>query len=148
MAFTLPKLTFFGLCLVLLPACTSLPPQTEAKLQREQVRLTETAFARTMANRDFDEFQSYLADEAIFLTADRTLNGKQQVAEAWQPLFQGDAAPFSWNPERVEVLSSGDLALSTGPVRSADGKQVATFTSIWRRGEDGQWKIVFDFGSE
>ncbi|HPA52918.1 MAG TPA: DUF4440 domain-containing protein, partial [Thermoanaerobaculia bacterium] len=56
-------------------------------------------------------------------------------------------APFSWEPALVEVLDSGTLALSTGPVRDPAGKETGTFTSIWRREGPGTWRIVFDKGN-
>ena len=46
------------------------------------------------------------------------------------------------------MLDAGDLALSTGPVRNAAGKLIATFTSIWRQESPGVWRIVFDKGNE
>jgi ketosteroid isomerase-like protein len=45
------------------------------------------------------------------------------------------------------VLSSGELALSTGLVRNPEGKVVARFNSIWRREAPGTWRVVFDKGS-
>ena len=53
-------------------------------------------------------------------------------------------APFSWQPDTVEVLAGGSLALSSGPVHDPDGKLVSRFTSIWRRTPAGEWEIVFD----
>jgi hypothetical protein len=47
----------------------------------------------------------------------------------------------------VEVLGSGTLALSTGPVRDPSGKLIGTFTSIWRQDAPGVWRIVFDKGN-
>jgi hypothetical protein len=61
--------------------------------------------------------------------------------------FDGPTAPFSWEPEIVEVLPSGTLALSSGPVRDASGKRVGTFNSIWRREANGQWRVIFDKGA-
>jgi ketosteroid isomerase-like protein len=46
----------------------------------------------------------------------------------------------------IEVLPSGTLALSSGPIHDPNGKQVGTFSSIWRREPDGRWLIVFDKG--
>jgi hypothetical protein len=45
----------------------------------------------------------------------------------------------------VEVLASGDLALSTGPV-VVKGKVVGRFNSIWRLEAPNTWHIVFDKG--
>jgi uncharacterized protein (TIGR02246 family) len=118
--------------------------ETNAELQ-EQVRQTETAFARTMADRDHAAFVSFLADETIWL-GNSVLRGKDAVARAWKPFYEGKQAPFSWRPETVEVLDSGTLALSTGPVFDPSGKLTNTFTSIWRRQPDGKWKIIFDKG--
>ena len=111
-----------------------------------QVRETERAFAKTMADRNHAAFTSFLADEAIFLGDPRTLRGKAAVAVAWKAFYDAPQAPFSWEPERVEVLDSGTLALSSGPVLDPAGTRVGTFNSVWRRDSAGAWKIVFDKG--
>jgi ketosteroid isomerase-like protein len=98
-----------------------------------------------MADRDLEAFTSFLSDETIFFAGPNPMRGKEAVTQAWAAFFDGPDAPFSWEPETVEVLDSGTLALSTGPVRGPDGTQVATFTSIWRK-EAAGWRIVFDKG--
>ena len=118
--------------------------QTNADL-KEQVRKTEIAFARTMADRDHAAFTSFLADETVFFGA-RVLRGAKAVADQWKSFYQAPKAPFSWAPDAVEVLDSGTLALSSGPVFDPDGKRIGTFNSVWRRESDGKWKIVFDKG--
>ncbi|HET8645067.1 MAG TPA: nuclear transport factor 2 family protein [Vicinamibacteria bacterium] len=113
---------------------------------KEEVRKTETAFARTMADRDHAAFVSFLAEETVWFGRS-VLRGKDAVARAWKPYYEGRQAPFSWRPETVEVLDSGTLALTSGPVFDPAGKQTATFTSIWRREADGRWRIIFDKGN-
>src|SRR5512140_3748811 len=126
-------------------AAAAAPQTTRIDSLTAQVRATEAAFARTMADRKLDAFGSYVSDEAIF-GGKNALRGKAAVVTAWKRFFEGDAAPFSWEPEIVEVLDSGTLALSSGPVKDPTGKQIGTFNSIWRRGPDGAWKIIFDKG--
>ena len=70
------------------------------------------------------------------------------MTDFWKRFYEGPTAPFSWQPETVEVLDSGDLALSSGPVRDPQGKLVATFTSIWRLEAPGTWRIIFDKGND
>jgi len=111
-----------------------------------QVREAERAFARTMSARDYTAFATFIADEAVFFGGPSPARGKAAVLAAWKPFFDG-AAPFSWEPETVEVLDSGTLALSSGPVRNPQGQQTATFNSIWRRDADGRWRVVFDKGA-
>jgi ketosteroid isomerase-like protein len=101
-----------------------------------------------MADRDHQAFARFISDEAVFLSGSKALRGKQEVVQAWAGYFTAPQAPFSWQPETVEVLASGDLALSTGPVRDGNGKLIATFTSIWRLEAPGTWRIVFDKGNE
>jgi ketosteroid isomerase-like protein len=112
---------------------------------KEQVRRTEAAFAKTMVDRDHAAFISFLADETVFL-GPTTLRGKAAVAEAWKRFYEGPKAPFAWGPERVEVLDSGTLGMTTGPVFDENGKRTGTFNSVWRREKDGQWRIIFDIG--
>jgi ketosteroid isomerase-like protein len=114
---------------------------------RQQVEDTEKAFAATMARRDHAGFMKFLSSEAIFISGESALRGKEQVADAWAAYFSGPDAPFSWQPQTVEVLDSGTLALSSGPVKNSQGEVVATFNSIWRQEAPGEWRIVFDKGS-
>ncbi len=142
------------ICLVL-TACSMLfvagvmaSDQSTTDALSQQVADTERAFAGTMAQRDFEGFVSFLADETIFFSGPTALRGKQMVADTWKPYYEQAEAPFSWEPEHVEVLDSGTLALSSGPVFDAQGKRVATFNSIWRLEANGQWRIVFDKGCD
>ena len=111
-----------------------------------EVFTAERAFARSMADRDFAAFGRYVADDSIFFDGSTALRGRAAVLAAWQPLFAAPAAPFSWDPDQVEVLESGDLALSTGLVKNAEGVVTARFNSIWQRQPDGRWLVVFDKG--
>lgn len=120
--------------------------QTDVRALAATVAETERAFAKTMADRDHAAFVSFLSDEAVFFSEPQVLRGRQAVADGWKRLYQGEQAPFSWEPDRVEVLESGTLALSSGPVRDPQGKRIGTFNSIWRRDSGGAWKIVFDKG--
>jgi len=131
-----------------LAGCASAPPQASMQERERQVADTERAFAKTMADRDFAAFTTFLSSEAVFLSGSGARRGKQAVSDAWQRFYQGPEAPFSWAPDRVEVLDSGNLALSTGPVHDRSGKLIARFSSIWRLEAPNTWKIVFDQGCE
>jgi len=113
---------------------------------KAQVFAAESSFAQTMAARDLTAFGTYVAKEAIFFGGRGVMHGRAEVVAGWKPLFDGPKAPFAWKPEVVEVLESGTLALSTGPVWDADGKVFGRFQSIWRLESDGKWRVVFDKG--
>jgi ketosteroid isomerase-like protein len=114
---------------------------------RAEVLAAERAFARSMAERDLAAFSRLVAEDTLFFGGRNVLRGKAAVLEGWKVFFDGPNAPFSWEPDQVEVLASGQLALSTGPVRNPKGEPIARFNSIWQRQHDGRWLVIFDKGS-
>jgi ketosteroid isomerase-like protein len=112
------------------------------------VRAAEIAFARTMADRDFEAFLGFIAEEAVFFAGNRPLRGRAEIGAAWRPFFDGEEAPFSWTPDVVQVLESGGMALSSGPVTAASGEAAGRFNSVWRLEPDGHWRVIFDKGSD
>jgi ketosteroid isomerase-like protein len=110
----------------------------------EQVRAAETAFAKAFADHDVDRFVAMLDDHATFLSGSGTLHGKADVTRVWSKMVAQPKAPFSWKPERVEVSGDGTIGFSSGPVRDAQGRQFAVYTSVWQRQGDGSWKVIFD----
>ena len=119
----------------------------QAQGAQAEVFAAERAFAKSMADRDFAAFGRLVAVDTVFFGNTKVHRGRDAVLAAWKPFFDGPAAPFSWEPDQVEVLASGQLALSTGPVRDPQGQVVARFNSIWQRGADGRWLVIFDKGS-
>jgi ketosteroid isomerase-like protein len=134
-------------CLATLVVTTTTAGEPDPARLAEQVEQTERAFARTMADRDFEAFRGFLSPEAIFFSGETPLRGADEVAARWKPFFEAPAPPFSWEPRTVEVLDTGTLALSSGPVYDPEGECVGSFSSIWRRDANDEWKIVFDKGS-
>ena len=133
------------LCVILLFIAFQARAADDLQALAEQVRATEMAFARTLAERDVNSFRRMIAPDVIWL-ADVPLRGPDAVLASWRKYFEGPQAPFSWAPDRVEVQQGGRLALSTGPVLDPAGKRIGTFTSVWRREPSGDWRIIFDNG--
>lgn len=111
----------------------------------EEVRQAEIGFARAFAERDREKFFSFVAPDAVFITALATLRGREQVVARWSRFFEGGSqAPFSWGPERVEVSANGTLGFSMGPIYGPKGEHGGYYSSIWQKQADGSWKVVFD----
>jgi ketosteroid isomerase-like protein len=127
--------------------CTQYGGRRDPATLQQQVLESERAFARTMADRDHAAFTSFLSDEAIFFDGEHPLRGKAAVAAGWAPYFTEEQAPFSWAPDQVQVLESGTLALSSGPVYAQGGEIMGRFNSTWRQEAPGKWRVVFDKGS-
>jgi ketosteroid isomerase-like protein len=120
---------------------------TAHEKMRQEVFALERAFAKTMADRDLAAFTRFLSAVTVWTGSAGPLVGPDAVVGAWKKFFDGPSAPFSWEPDRVEVMANGLLALSTGPVRDPSGKAVARFNSVWRQESPGVWRIVLDMGT-
>jgi ketosteroid isomerase-like protein len=142
----LRSLSLLAACLMLAAAAGN-ARDSNSDLKR-QVMEAERGFAATMKARDFDAFKRFIADEAIFISGEGALRGKGAIAKGWRQYYDKPQAPFSWEPEEVEVVASGTLAYSGGPVYNAQGQRIGRFNSIWRLRAPGQWEVVFDRGSD
>ena len=140
----------FGVVFLVCVAMGVAPSAAEGQLDGSaaEVEAREIAFAKSLADRDPEAFLSFVSPEAVFFNGNEPSRGHDAIAQLWAPNFEGAAAPFSWHPDVIEVLESGRLALSSGPVRGASGEETGRFNSIWRKDADGQWRVVFDKGSE
>jgi len=134
------------LSLALLPAACAVTAMPDTGALRRQVLDAERSFARSMAERDHAAFTGWLSEQAVFFGGGKVLRGKAAVAAGWKAYFDAAAPPFSWEPDQVEALADGSLALSTGPVRSPAGQVIARFNSIWRQEAPGVWRVIFDKG--
>lgn len=135
---------------ILLCAAAALAGCAQAPLDltglSEQVRASEIAFSAAMAARDFQAFSNWIADDATFINGGSPLRGKAAVLSHWERFFKSPTAPFTWKPQIVEILSTGQLAYSEGPVSLPDGTVATRYFSTWRRDPSGAWKVVFDNG--
>ena len=141
----LRSLSLLAACLMLAAAVNARDSNSDLK---KQVIESERAFAATMKARDFEGFKRFIADEAIFFGAEGPLRGKGAIARGWRQYYDKPQAPFSWEPEEVEVVDSGTLAYRGGPIYNALGQRIGRFNSIWRLKAPGQWEVVFDRGSD
>ena len=126
-------------------AAAPLPSPADLAAIVVDVKAAETAFARTMADRQLDRFTEFVAEDAVFNGRGPQI-GRAAVIEAWKPYFDKPDAPFSWGPDAVAPTADGRLAISTGLVRDPKGKLIGRFTSIWRKDADGHWRVVADQG--
>lgn len=116
----------------------------------------ELSFADSVRRHDAAAFAGHVDPDAVFGVNGRApLRGRATIGEHWAGIVSGKAGRLDWYPDRVVVAASGDLAWSTGPAlfELADGKGGSTpmlsrFSSVWRRNADGEWRVVFDAGSD
>ncbi len=116
----------------------------------------ERAFADSVRRHDGAAFAAILDADAVFgVNGKAQQRGRAVIARQWASIVSGKAGKLEWYPDRVVVAESGDLAWSTGPAlfEVPDGKggakpMLSRFSSVWRRNADGEWRVVFDSGSD
>lgn len=119
------------------------------------VWLRELSFAQSVADRDAAAFAAHLHPQAAFGTSLPTPSrGREAITKEWTPLIEGERVRLEWYPTRTTIGGEPDIAFSTGPAlweRLVDGPQpkyaISHFRSVWHRGDDGEWRVLFDDGT-
>lgn len=127
-------------------ACAVRTNRADLSRLTRDLRTAESGFAETMAKRDLNAFASFLEEDAVFINGGKPLRGKTAIVEHWQRFYAKPEPPFSWMPEIIEVLDTGDLGYSEGPVSLPNGTIPSRYFSMWRLNSASVWKVVFDNG--
>jgi len=141
-------LCLFVLCAGMLFAAT--PEDEILQLDREFSRTFNAAPLATRA----DQWMSYFAENAT-VPAAKPLAGKQALTEHYKQVFADADLKLSWEPTKGEVFAGGKMGFTVGKYsaryKEKDGKameQTGTYITVWKKQEDGSWKIVADTGSD
>lgn len=132
--------------LVLALAATLAWPTLATAGDYEDLVAAEKAFAADSAARGTrDAFLAALADDGVVFEP-----GPVAGKPAWLAR-PAAGAKLEWAPEMAEVASGGDLGYTSGPWRltpaGADAPRAfGHYLSVWRKGADGQWKLLVDHG--
>jgi ketosteroid isomerase-like protein len=131
--------------------CAYVPAFADA---RHDVKCREIGFSKSVEIRDAELFRSFIDADARFIGASVT-KGIEAIVTRWSVFFTEEGPSIVWRPQFIEVLEDGKLALSRGPYKmlatDEDGnvsEYWGTFNSVWRLGEDSQWRVVFDAGND
>jgi ketosteroid isomerase-like protein len=116
----------------------------------------ELSFAQSVERHDAIAFASHLQADAIFdANTAKPVRGRDAIRKNWATIIAGESVRLSWYPQHVVVTEDGRLAHSSGvylfedPAPNAKPRfTVGSFSTVWRRGSDGQWRVAFDGGDE
>ena len=108
------------------------------------VAQTERAFSARCAEVGVrDSFLEYFTHDAIHFGPEPRLARPDLQQES-----SSNKVRLTWQPKIVRVASTGQLAVSTGPyvLQTATNKSSGYYLSIWKRQDDGAWKVTADIG--
>jgi ketosteroid isomerase-like protein len=140
------RLLLFAVLSLTLAGCAA-PPSESAESRLETLVAAEKAFA-AMSETDGTRaaFLGNLADDGI-LFSPGPVNGR----DLWEAQPEVESV-LSWYPEIAVLSGDGTMGYTSGPfeLRPAPGADPAGFghfVSVWRRMEDGTWKVLIDGGN-
>ena len=119
------------------------------------IRAADADWLAAAKARDLERILPFWADDATILPAgEPAISGKAAIRQYVAGAFGSPGFSISWNTEKIEVSSSGDLAYSTGTnhitFNNPDGKMIATDNRavvVWKKQPDGSWKCTVDMMS-
>ena len=133
-------------------------PTPVARLSAEecQVWARELSFAQSVADHDAAAFASHLEPDAAFgAGGPEPTPGRDVITRRWSGIIEGKRFKLAWYPTRTTIGGVGDIAWSSGPslFEDPDPKaehryRIGAFNSVWHRGADGVWRVLFDDGVE
>ncbi len=142
--------------LVLVLACTAGVLYCVDGNQKVPTHLTslveaERDFARTCGEKGIRaSFLEFFADDGIAFQP-HPVRYKEAVKNS--PAQQNSpAVTLWWEPIFSDVSAAGDMGYNTGPFVLIDNSQEnparrhGLFFSVWKRQDDGSWKVVLDYG--
>ncbi len=141
------------LCVCLLIAATAFAATPEDEILQLDREFSRTFNAAPLATRA-DQWMSYFAENATVPSA-KPLAGKQALTDHYKQVFADPDLKLSWVPSKGEVFPGGKMGYTVGKYtarfKEKDGKameQTGTYITVWKKQEDGSWKIVADTGSD
>ena len=116
----------------------------------------ELSFARSVADHDAAAFAAHLEPQAAFGASQaEPTRGRDAIARRWAGIIDGKRFNLAWYPTRTTIGGVADIAWSSGPSlfedpdpKAAQRYRIGAFHSVWHRGADGVWRVLFDDGVE
>ena len=143
------KLNALVLMTVLLAACN--PPNLEQ--ERQALLAADIAFAEDVAQGGAEAWTSHFASDGRMFGSDGWVTGQNAIMEYAGEMF-AESVELSWTPEVAEVAYYGDMGYTIGTYELVQGgpdgefvRMSGTYVTIWRKQDDGSWKVAVDIGN-
>ena len=132
----------------------SAPKQARMTPAECEVWARELSFAQSVADHDAKAFASHLESDAAFgASLPEPTRGRDAIARRWAGIIEGKRFKLAWYPTRTTIGGVGNIAWSSGPSlfedldpNAKERYRIGAFHSVWHRGGDGVWRVLFDDG--
>jgi len=116
------------------------------------LRDLDIKWAKAAAAKDIEQTIAYYSDDAIVFPPNATsAETKETIRNGWKEMLTSPGFVISWQPTRVEVGKSGEMAWVSGTyeltMNEAGGKPIndrGKYLEVWEKQPDGIWKCAAD----
>ena len=116
------------------------------------LRDLDAQWAKAAAAKDVEQTIGYYSDDAMVLPPNATSAAtKEAIRNVWKDMFASPGLVISWQPTRVQVGKSGEMAWVRGTyaltMNDASGKPIddrGKYIEVWEKQTDGNWKCAAD----
>jgi ketosteroid isomerase-like protein len=116
------------------------------------LRSLDGDWAKTAAGKDVEQTVAYYSDDAIVFPPNATSAAtKESIRNAWKEMFASPGFVITWEPTKVRVGKSGEMARVSGTYEltknDASGKPIndrGKYLEVWEKQTDGNWKCAAD----
>jgi ketosteroid isomerase-like protein len=141
------------LCLVVFLAGMSFAATPEEEIIQVD-RDFNHAFNEASQEKRVDRWVAYFAENGV-VPATPPVAGKPALSEHYRKVFSNPDLRLSWDPIKAEVFPGGKMGYTVGKYlarfKDKNGnamEETGRYITIWKKQEDGSWKIVADTGSD
>ena len=144
------------LFVLLATACNSARQQPVAPDMRAAeeatIRKLDADWVKAAQSKQVDAWMPFYAEDAVVLPPnDKAASSKESIRKPVADLLGLPELTITWQPTKVEVARSGDLAYLYGAYdlsfKDPGGKTVSDQgknVEIWKKQSDGSWKCIVD----
>jgi ketosteroid isomerase-like protein len=135
----------------LLAGCST-PPSADVRADEEAVRKLDAEWVKAAQSKQVDAWVAFYSDDAAVLPPNEAMaTDRDSIRKSVSGVLGLPGLTISWQPTKVEVARSGDLAYLYGRYElsfdEAPGKRTTDrgkIVEIWKKQADGNWKCIVD----
>jgi ketosteroid isomerase-like protein len=116
------------------------------------LRDLDAQWSKAAAAKDLEQTVAYYSTDAIVLPPNTTRAATSEtIRNVWKELLAAPALAISWQPMKVELSQSADMAYVSGTyeltMNDAAGQPIndrGKYLEVWKKQPDGKWKCGAD----
>jgi ketosteroid isomerase-like protein len=93
---------------------------------------------------------SFVSDDIYACGTDgKWVQGKQGMRDQWSKLLADPNFKLTWTVDTAEASKDGHLGYTRGTFHGSQGDKPfsGSYTTVWKKDKDGQWRVAVDIAS-